>query len=172
MQSSWHNVPEIRGVAQFAGREAAAADVIVNVSDEMAELALDLTAAYRLPGLHHWRRRVRLERPVGRLATVAIEDQWQLDPWPGGGEPPTTIRLLLAGDVELQAGGATVLPVDDAPSVRLRWEGARAALTVRPLTDPMLTSVWGDRLTRLDLDVTGRDRFVVVVTAEPSGAPR
>ena len=34
---------------------------------------------------------------------------------------------------------------------------------MRELDDPMLTSVWGARLTRLDLDVTARDSVTVTV---------
>jgi hypothetical protein len=49
-----------------------------------------------------------------------------------------------------------VTALDGAGSVRINWEPSfvRCDTTVRTLDDPMLSNVWGDRLTRLDIDVT------------------
>jgi hypothetical protein len=46
--------------------------------------------------------------------------------------------------------------LDGAGAVLLTWEPAEApcSTTVRVLDDPMLRDVWGDQLTRIDIDVT------------------
>ncbi|MDP3950814.1 MAG: hypothetical protein Q8Q19_09200, partial [Microbacterium sp.] len=55
-------------------------------------------------------------------------------------------------------------PLGDARKVRLTWpKDVRASLTVRMLDDPMLSDVWGERLTRIDLDVTARTSLQVTV---------
>lgn len=169
MQSTWHNVPEVRGVPQPAGRQHAAADVVADLTDDRSTLSLDLTAAYPAPGLVSWRRTVQLDRGQ---ALVTIADAWTLEPWEHGSapetaEPPTSVRLLLAGDVVLGDGTALISPLDGGPAVRLRWPAQiPAILTMRPLDDPMLSDVWGTSLTRLDLDVTGRDTISVTVARD------
>jgi hypothetical protein len=96
----------------------------------------------------------------------------------------TEVRMLLAGDVRWDPAGPTrpeapgyapaapgggvgsvvVTPLDGATPVRISWpEGVEASLVVRELDDPVLSSVWGARLTRLDLDVTDRDSVAVTV---------
>lgn len=167
MQSSWHNVPEVRGVPQSVGRQYAATGAVADITTNRSSLSLDMTAAYPTPGLVSWRRTVQLDRGA---ALVTITDAWTLEPWghgnePEKAEPPTSVRLLLAGDVVLGDGTAVIIPLDGAPAVRLRWPaGIPAILTMRPLDDPMLSDVWGTSLTRLDLDVTGRDSISVTVT--------
>jgi hypothetical protein len=165
MQSTWHNVPEVRGVSQPAGPQYEAADVVADRTDDRSSLSLDLTAAYPAPGLVSWRRTVRLDRGA---ALVTITDAWTLEPWAhGSAEPVTSVRLLLAGEVVLGDGTALISPLDDAPAVRLRWPSEiPAILTMRPLDDPMLSDVWGTSLTRLDLDVTGRDTISVTVARD------
>lgn len=152
MQSTWHNLPDVRGLAQPAQREAAARDVAAVLTDDVAELSLDLAEAYPESGLTSWRRSVRLDRTSGR---VLVEDAWSLEPWDGASEPPTVLHLLLAGDVEQTEGGVRVVPVDGATPVEIRWDGYPSSLVEKALDDPMLSEVWGKRLTRLDLDVTG-----------------
>jgi hypothetical protein len=85
---------------------------------------------------------------------VHVLDSWELSP--SGGPAATRVHLVVAGTVEVGDGEAVVTAVDGAGSVRLSWEPASASCdtTVRMLDDPMLSNVWGDRLTRLDLDVT------------------
>ena len=53
-------------------------------------------------------------------------------------------------------GWAELTALEGAGSVRLTWEPASApcTTTVRMLDDPMLSDVWGDQLTRLEVDVT------------------
>ena len=175
MQSSWHNVPEVRGVPQSAGPRFTAANVVADVTDDSSSLSLDIAAAYPAPGLVSWRRSVRLDRavqPDRAEALVTIADAWTLEPWEhasaeGTTEPATTVRLLLAGDVVLGDGTASISPLGGAPAVRVRWPaGIPAILTMRPLDDPMLSDVWGKSLTRLDLDVTGRDSISVTVARD------
>ena len=76
---------------------------------------------------------------------------------------------LLAGDVRCpQPGLVTIQPLDGARTTRLTWDPATvtSSLTVRPLDDPMLSDVWGDHLTRLDLavdDSAGHGSLVVTI---------
>ncbi|HEX5859333.1 MAG TPA: heparinase II/III family protein [Microbacterium sp.] len=168
MQSSWHSLPEVRGAAQAAGAQFRAADVAYGVTDDGAELSLDLAPAYPSTGLRAWRRTVRLDRGAPR---VTIEDAWRLDPWRGDGEePPTTVRILVAGSVRLGEGAARIAPLEGATPVVVRWpSGVAATVTERELDDPMLSTVWGDRLTRLELLVSHRDGLTVTVERDPSG---
>jgi hypothetical protein len=160
MQSSWHSVPEVRGIPQSPGAEFAAREV----RPENGGLALDLAGAYDVPGLHSWRRRVRLDREA--VARVLVDDAWDLDSWTADApEPETTVRMLLAGEVHLSDGGAHIVPLDGARPVVVRWPSdVRARTTELELDDPLLTSVWVERLTRLDLVVT--DRRALSVTVE------
>ena len=152
MQSAWHSVPEVRGIPQSPGAGFAAR----NVRRGDDGLSLDLAGAYDVAGLNAWRRCIRLER--GPVARVVVDDAWELDPWAGDGpEPETSVRMLLAGDVRLGTASAHVAPLEGARPVVVRWPaGVTARTTTRDLDDPLLTSVWGARLTRLDLIVTDR----------------
>jgi hypothetical protein len=166
MQGSWHSVPDIRGTAQGTGPEFAASAVAVIDDGTTVGLDLDLAGSYPVPGLRKWRRIATLDRAAGR---VVVDDAWQLDPWDGpDSEPRTTVRLLLAGAVELAPGEARVTSLDRADPVVVRWDAdATATLVVRPLDDPMLREVWGERLSRLDIDVTTRAQLRVTVELDP-----
>ncbi|HWV78277.1 MAG TPA: heparinase II/III family protein, partial [Isoptericola sp.] len=174
MQSSWHSVPEIAGTPQAVGADARARDVHPTRSGVDAEapsgVTMDLAAAYPVPGLGSWRRSARLERGPG--ARVVVSDTWDLDDRHDDGhdDAATTVRFLLAGEVSLTPGRAVVVPLDGAPPLRLTWPPeVPAALVERHLDDPVLTEVWGDRLTRLDLDVTRRRDLEVVVARDADG---
>jgi len=153
MRSDWHNVPHIRGTAQAPGHIFAARDVSSTMDDSGAALALDLAAAYPRDDIRCWRREARLHRDTGQ---ITITDRWELDDNDDGER--TRLHWLVAGTVELGRGRAVIRP--DAPtgghSVTLAWEPADAPVTttVRELDDPMLTDVWGWRLTRVEIDVT------------------
>ena len=167
MRSAWHNVPQVRGAEQGIGRQfgATAVEPLLGAGpDDAAGLTLDLAAAYPDDGLLSWRRKAVLLRGVA--PRVEVRDTWQLDGWEGpGSEPATALHLLAAGAVTLLPDGAVVVPLDGATPVRLRWpDGVPATMSVQVLDDPMLSDVWGERLTRIELDVTARRG--VVVSAE------
>jgi hypothetical protein len=151
MQSSWHNVPEIRGTAQSTGAPRAARSIQGTVDDDRTELAVDLAAAYPRTDIRSWVRVSTLHRG-GRRVTVT--DRWDLAPTqPSDG--PTTVRWLVAGEVTVEPGRAEITALEGAGAVVLTWEpAAPCATVVRELDDPMLSDVWTDRLTRLDIDVT------------------
>ena len=178
MQSCWHNTPTIRGATQAPGHRYAARDVSAVVDDTGSALHLDLAAAYPRNDIRRWERTARLDRATG---TVTVRDSWQLDPGgrdgqlgprggdgqlgprggdgqlgPGGGDGPTHVHLVVAGSVRTGPGRAEIEALDGAGVVIVTWEpaGAPCTTTVRDLDDPMLREVWGDRLTRLDIDVT------------------
>lgn len=156
MQSGWHNVPLVRQAPQGQGRQfrATAARPLPD------GLALDLAAAYPVAGLAGWQRIARLTD--GR---VSIRDAWQLNPWQGEEpEPATTVRFLIAGEVTVSPGRIDVRPLEGATPIRLEWPpDIPVSSCSQPLEDPMLSIVWGDRLTRIELDVTGRHELAIAV---------
>lgn len=157
MQSSWHNLPEVRDIAQASGAEAAASGVLRTATETSTRLTLDIASAYAVPELTSWRRTLTLDRALSR---VAIDDAWVLE----GADSRASVRLLIAGDVRLLNSSALITPLGGARPVRLSWTpGAAATLTVRELDDPMLSEVWGERLTRLELDVSSLNMLSVTV---------
>jgi hypothetical protein len=157
MQSDWHSVPTIAGASQAAGGEFAASEV--HPLEDPDGLALSLEGAYPavVPGLT-WHREAVLDRDAHR---VVIEDAWSQP------TTATSVSLVLAGEVTLEAGGARVAPLDSAPAVRLRWDSGIAPIVeVRELDDPMLSDVWGARLTRVRLPLDGRRDVRVTIEQE------
>ncbi|MFC9325534.1 heparinase II/III family protein [Kitasatospora sp. NPDC057015] len=151
MQSSWHSVPEIRDTAQAVGPQYAARDVEVRTDDDGAALALDIAGAYPRSDVAGWRREARLDRRDGR---VSVSESWTMDPCPG--PQGTRVHLMVAGTVRTGPGHAVVTALEGAGAVRISWEPADlpCSTTVRPLDDPLLRDVWGERLTRLEIDVS------------------
>ncbi|MBD8217826.1 heparinase II/III family protein [Microbacterium sp. CFBP 13617] len=160
MQSAWHNVPVVRGVTQPAGADAVARDAHAEATDDLAVFRVDLADAYPDAGLASWRRRAALDRTRGR---IEIDDAWRF-----ADDAPTTddtrVHLLVAGEVTLERGGARVVPIEGARAVRLRWPSdIEATAEVRELDDPLLTEVWGERLTRLALPLASRTHVQLTV---------
>lgn len=156
MQSSWHSTPTIAGVDQSPGREHAASDVEVAVSDDASALSLEIGGAYRLDGLS-WRRTAALDRTRG---LVRVSDAWRGEVAGDG----TRLNLIVAGEPTLLEDGLRVVPLDDATPVIIRWPaGIRTAMTVRELDDAVLSDVWGERLTRIELDVSAREAAWITV---------
>ncbi|MBT2229449.1 heparinase II/III family protein [Nonomuraea sp. NEAU-A123] len=154
MRSDWHNVPEVRGAPQGQGRRFRARDVEVMDEPGRFQARLDLAAAYPVPELERWWRTAALDRHESR---VTIGDAWSFT---GDGEP-SVLHFLLNGQVEQpSAGQAVVRPPGGARAVLVAWDPgvATAAFTVRALADPMLSAVWGDCLTRLELRLPGTAR--------------
>lgn len=150
MRSSWHNVPEIRGHEQAAGPGYAASGVVMSGDIAYAHIALDLENAYPAGEIRRWRRTARLDRGS---AAVTVRDQWELAP---AGHAPTRIHLVVAGRVRLGRGHAEITARDDAGVLRVAWSPpVPCAITVQELDDPLLSDVWGDHLTRLEIDVSG-----------------
>lgn len=142
MRSTWHNTPTIRGTEQAPGRVFAARDV----TRADGSLTLDLAPAYPRADIRRWTRTARLDRTTG---AVTVSDAWDLEP----GDGVTTIHWVVAGPVTVSAGRAEIGA--EAGPVVLTWAPpAPATLVERRLDDPLLRDVWGDRLTRLDIDVT------------------
>lgn len=169
MQSTWHNLPELRGAGQGTGPGFHADDVAATVADAATTLSLDLAPAYPPVGVLGWRRSVALQREAGR-GQVVIADAWQAEP--DEESRPTRVHLVIAGDIEPVQNGVRVTPLSAATPVRIRWgDGIRSSTVERDLDDPMLSQVWGARLTRIDLDVTDREELTVTVELDPDPAP-
>lgn len=157
MQSSWHNTPTIAGVDQSPGREFAASAVEATITDAVSQLTLDIDRAYGINGLS-WRRSAALDRMAG---VVRVSDAWRGAPTTDGA---TTLNLVIAGTVSSLENGIRVAPLDGATPVVIRWpDGIRSTRTVRTLDDPVLSDVWGERLTRIELDVSAREDAWITV---------
>jgi hypothetical protein len=152
MQSAYHNLPTINGAQQHPGPQARAANVSYRADDDVAEFALDLTAAYpESSGVAHWRRTCRLLRGH-QPAVVEIVDACRL-------RRPTddlTLSLMTACEHDLAEPGALVLHGQDGRDVRLSYDGDWFSATSEriAIADDRLTPIWGDHLYRILLRLT------------------
>jgi len=151
MQSSWHNTPEPRGVAQLATANAASGQFVFAPGTETTSVSMDLTAAYELHELQTLSRTASLNR-VQKLVTV--EDSWRFTA-PG---EPMAIHYVLAGNVTLdnQAGSAMVEVPQQDHRLLISWDPGLASATMerKDFADTSLNAVWGTHLTRLRLLAT------------------
>ncbi|UFU02619.1 heparinase II/III-family protein [Ruania suaedae] len=155
MQSQWHNVPVVAGHQQEAGRDARALEMTFD--EQQATIGLDLARVHDVPLLRHWHREARWER-----SEVLLTDRWEFAAMP---ERPSALHLMLAGEVTLTGTRADIVPLEGANPVRLAWSGdvTGADLEDMPLEDPLMSEVWGERLTRLRLHLAPSARGEAVL---------
>jgi hypothetical protein len=161
MQSAWHSVPAPFGLEQGTGEEFAA-QVLSAPTEQDPTLTLALGAAYGLPP-EQWTRMSTLSRAAGQ---VVITDRWDLPASPHNATPDVGITYLAAGTVRLGGEGtATITPAGiplagDGRGAVLRWKPGTAVVVVDEwlLDDPLLSDVWGERLTRLRFRVPDEHR--------------
>jgi len=153
MQSGYHTLlPTVDGVAQAPGRSFAARDVAYSLSDDAAQLSLDLASAYPPEAkLKSWRRVIRLNRG----ADVEITDTYELAESVSeivlGVLTPCTVEL---GEGEVHLVAASFGPDDlnrSAGSATLAYPAAVTSVSLErvPITDRRLGGVWGDHLNRV-----------------------
>lgn len=162
MQSAWHSVPAPFGLEQGTG-SSFAATVVQEPTPEEPTLALGLGAAYGLDHAEQWIRTSLMNRELGN---VVIDDRWNLAATPPEGTPDVDITYLVAGAVRVGTDATATITSVGIPTVsspvglRLRWKPATAVVLVDEwlLDDPLLSDIWGAKLTRLRFRMPAENR--------------
>jgi hypothetical protein len=151
MRSEWHNLPVINGIYQHDGAGFRSSDVDVSFKKNAMRFSLDISGAYdEEADCNSWKRDYLL---AGNVLTIT--DTFSL-------------KARDASDVEnFLVQGSVYLPGDSTPEGYLVKKGETVvvnsgkqmlltypsclepSVTVKELTDPRLTNVWGDSLRRI-----------------------
>lgn len=143
MQSDYHNLPRINGVAQHQGAEYKSSGAAVD--PRRRTFSLDIAGAYPAEaGIRRWRRSYRLQ-PDG--ATVA--DDFALD----APSVPNELHFMCRGEADIATPGRVRITTPAGKRAELQYDAAcfEASVEKIPLPDPRLSNVWGDELLRLKL---------------------
>lgn len=147
MRSLYHNVPLVNGKEQLPGGQYKATNVNYRRDEQGSHVSFQLERAYpQESGMQKWERRCTLQRDP--KPTVVIRDRFQL-------EYANSIQLVFmtpkeprAGDdlIYLDTGWEIVAMTYDNSQLDVAWE-------MIPIDDPLLHSVWGDRVYRLVFEI-------------------
>jgi hypothetical protein len=144
MQSSWHNVPEVDGVQQAAGREHAARRVQRLLGPGAAELSMDLAGAYPAEaGIRSWRRTIRLDRGGTSGGKILIDDAWEITH-----SPERAVVHLIASREPRPVGPGRLGIATDNSKLLIDYPQANfdVGIEERPVDDPRLAATWGSRI--------------------------
>ncbi|MDR6989728.1 hypothetical protein J2Y66_004245 [Paenarthrobacter nitroguajacolicus] len=168
MQSAWHSVPAPFGLEQGTG-SSFAATVLQEPTPGEPSLALGLGGAYGLDHAEQWIRTSVMDREQG---AVVVDDRWNLPEQapegtcPPDGTPDVDITYLAAGTVRVGTDATATITPDGIPTVsggrglHLRWKPATAVVLVDEwhLDDPLLSDIWGGKLTRIRFRMPAENR--------------
>ncbi|HJE87693.1 heparinase II/III domain-containing protein [Rikenella microfusus] len=146
MQSEYHNLPVVNGFGQKDGHEYRSRRVAHSDNGRVMDFSLDIAGAYPAEAAcRSWVRDYRFDR---RRNTVTLTDSYELAEVKGS----VALNFLTCGTVklgktiEIAAGDRTLLMAVDASKYEMTAEAVE-------LTDPRLSKIWGERLTRIVLKV-------------------
>ena len=148
MQSGYHNCPTINGIMQGAGRQFESRQVAWRSDDKVAELSMDIAAAYPAEAkVKSWKRMHRLNR--GDEPSIQIIDQYVLD---GPGKQialslmtPCQAAVIAPGKLALTGGG------DAQPRAFIEFDATKLQPRIEtiPTDDARLEAVWGQCVYRI-----------------------
>jgi hypothetical protein len=141
MQSEYHNLPIINGFAQLPGREFHATGMSAELGNHHATAEVDLARSYPPEaGIRSWHRELTLNRPH---ELIELTDTWEFD------HPPHELlwHLMLHGPT---THNGNTIRVDDL-TITFDPDAVTAELQPLQLTDPALSAIWGNHITRLVL---------------------
>lgn len=149
MQSEYHNLPIINGYGQKFGKDYRATQIAYRDNGRVMNFALDLSKAYPSEaGCRSWIRDYELNRAKNQLI---ITDNYILDKITSDGSLLTfmvdsAIRELKPGVIEIGRGVRKATLTYDDRSLTFAQEKVA-------LSDPRLSKIWGESLTRISLKI-------------------
>ena len=151
MRSEWHNLPVINGVYQHDGAEFRSSDVSVSFKPKSRRFSLDISGAYdEEADCNYWKRDYHLNGNAMIITdTYSLKERGAAD----------VENFLVQGDVYLPGdttptgylvkNGETVV-INSGKQMLLTYPVAmKPSVTVKELSDPRLTNVWGGSLRRI-----------------------
>jgi Heparinase II/III-like protein. len=158
MQSNYHNLPVINGVAQSYGRKFCASEVAFNAKKR--NFTLNIANAYNEKAyVQQWVRSYTLEQRGG----LVITDRFKLQE----GNAPNVVNFMTSQRPDIAKPGMVALEVE-GKKIRMTYDNSVFEPSVEEiaLTDPRLSKVWGDKVFRLSLKarkvgLVGEYKFVV-----------
>lgn len=142
MQSNYHNLPMVNGVAQKNGREYRSAAVVFDPGKK--QFSLDISGAYPAGAkVDQWTRSYQLKE-----AALLIEDDFKLET----ASEPNILHFLCWSKPEVSEAGKIRL-ARDGKTLELVYSPRQFTPTVEKIEveDSRLTRVWGDTVYRLSL---------------------
>jgi len=144
MQSNYHNLPMINGIAQVSGAEYRSR----NVKFDPAKLifSLDLAGAYPDDALvEKWQRTYQLQSKGG----LVLQDEFKLTK----ATKPNQLNFLSWGKPDVSVSGIVSFEKEGV-KLKLSYDAAQfePSVEVVSLDDKRLSNVWGDQVYRLSLN--------------------
>ena len=138
MQSEYHNLPMINGVAEKNGKNYKATEVKAWKNGFSANIATAYPAEAKVK---KWTRSYTIK---GKQAK--INDSFELEE----AIAPNIVNFMTWGEIDASEKGKVSIRVHDVKAVLL-YDAANFELTVelKELTDPRLSKVWGEKIYRL-----------------------
>ena len=142
MQSNYHNVPLINGVAEKEGRQYQSKQSTFN--PKTMTFSVDFAGTYPAEAcVNSMLRNVTLKNGV-----VTIKDSYSLSE----SKKPTDFNWLTWGDVDIKTPGKVKITVQ-GETVTLNYDAKRLEPSIETIVqdDPPLQKVWGDQIYRVTL---------------------
>ncbi|WP_297829604.1 heparinase II/III family protein [uncultured Rikenella sp.] len=152
MQSEFHNLPVVNGFGQKDGGRYRSRNVKHTDNGRVMNFSLDMAGAYPAEAAcRSWVRDYRFDR---RRNTVTLTDTYDLSEVEG----PVALNFLTCGTVASGRGGVEIQSGDK--TLRMAFDLSKYELTTEAveLTDPRLSNIWGEWLTRIVLKVKNPKR--------------
>lgn len=146
MQSNWHNLPLINGIAQEHGKKYKA----TNVKARKNYFEADISTAYPAEaGVKKW---IRSYKVSGKQATIS--DAFELEK----ATAPNVVNFLTWGDIDTSRSGVVGIRINGVEA-RLTYDATRFTLSTetKELTDVRLSKVWGNTICRLSFTDRGQN---------------
>ncbi|MDR2955477.1 MAG: heparinase II/III-family protein [Prevotella sp.] len=148
MQSNYHNLPVINGVAQKNGRKYKAKDA--RFDSKKRVFSLDISGAYPSDAIQKWIRSYKLGSN-----SLDIEDSFGIT----SPDQPNVIHFMTWGDADASVKGIVTITVN-GKTVSLKYDPKKFEASVEnvEIDDKRLTNVWGERVQRISLKALSTER--------------
>lgn len=138
MQSDYHNLPMINGVAEKSGRKCKATEVKADKNS----FSVNIATTY--PKEAKAKKWIRSYNVKGKQ--VQINDSFELEE----AVAPNVVNFMTWGEIDKSEKGKVYIRVNDVET-QLLYDANKFELSVEPkeMDDPRLSNVWGKSISRL-----------------------
>lgn len=165
-RSEFHNLPIINGFGQMAGREFEATEVASNINDQLAQLKMDIAAAYpKEAGIKKWERTIQLDRVKDQ---IVLSDNYLSE------QKLASLQqvFMTIPDVDLTKPGLIILKGDANTQLQLDydpklWTASSELTSTEGMEYNSFKTKWGGKLvtrillTAKTLKATGNHTFKI-----------